>query len=165
MQRFFISFFFLFCLILGLSITIQPQAIAFPSPNVSYGQNPIINIGGSAYDNETKNIFTAPSDQDIIITDIILTSFSGNMGCKASHKSEFILSTGSIFGQFETENGYYNGTHGGSAGMSIQHAFESGIRIPASTSLTFFVTQTGTYGNGCNSTGVRYMISGYYAQI
>jgi hypothetical protein len=167
MQRFFICLF----IVLGVFVTSllihQPQAIALPSQSISYGQNPIVNIGGSAYNSETKTIFAAPSDQDIIITDIILTSFSGSISCKASHKSEFILTTGPVLGQFETETGFYNGSNGGSTGLSIQHAFQSGIRIPAGTSLTFFVTSTGSHGSGCSSSnaGVRYMISGYYAQL
>ena len=155
----------LICLFGLLFFVYQQQAIALPNQGISYGQNPIINIGGTAYDNETKTIFTAPSNQDIIVTDIVLTSSSGSVRCKTSHKSEFILSTGPILGQFETETGYYNGTHGGSTGLSIQHSFQSGIRIPAGTDLTFFVTQTDTYGNNCGVTGVRYMIAGYYAQL
>ena len=59
------------CLFWLLFFIYQQQAIALPSSSVSYGQNPIINIGGSAYDNETKTIFSAPSNQDIIVTDIL----------------------------------------------------------------------------------------------
>ena len=153
------------CLFGLLCFVYQQQAVALPSSAISYGQNPIVNIGGSAYDNETKTLLSAPSNQDIIVTDIVLTSFSGSVGCKTSHKSEFILSTGPVLGQFQTETGFYNGTHGGSTGLSIQHSFQSGIRIPAGTDLTFFVTQTGSYGSGCSTNGVRYMISGYYAQM
>ena len=90
------------------------------------------------------------------------------MTCKRSHKSEFILGSGSVLGQFETCNGKYNGTHGSSNGLSIQHSFSGGIRIPAGDTLTFMVTESGTYGSSCSSNGsygVRYMVSGYYAQM
>ena len=69
----------IFACLFGLLFFIyQQQAIAFPSSSVSYGQNPIVNIGGTgtAYDNETKSLLSAPINQDIIVTDIILTSFT-----------------------------------------------------------------------------------------
>ena len=150
------------CLFGLLFFVYQQQAIALPASSVSYGQNPIVNIGGSAYDNETKILFSAPSNQDIIVTDIILTSFSGSVSCKTGHKSEFILSTGPILGQFQTETGYYNGSHVGSTGLSIKHSFQSGV-VSQLELTTFFGTQTGNYGSGCSTNGVRYMIR-YYAQ-
>ena len=36
-----------------------------------FGQNPLVSIGGSAYHGETKVLFTAPADQDIIVKDVI----------------------------------------------------------------------------------------------
>jgi len=139
-----------------------PTLIA--NPITSYGQNPLLSIGGTAYDGEQKTLFTAPSTHDIVVTDLILTS-SSNMTCKRSHKSELGLASGATLGQFETASSHYNGNHGASNGLSIQHAFSGGIRIPASDSLTIFITQGDTYGSNCGSStayGVRYMLSGYY---
>ena len=143
------------------------QVQALPGTSIGYGQNPLVSIGGSAYDGETKVLLTAPADQDLIVKDIILTSFT-NMSCKRSHKSEFILGSGSILGQFETVSANYNGTHGSSNALSIQHSFAGGIRVPAGDTLTFVVTESGNYGNNCtgnSSYGVRYMVSGYHAQM
>ena len=162
-----ISFFSLIVFLLSCALFLfqQPQAEALPStPTISYGQNPIVTIGGSVADGENTTIFTAPTDHDIIVTDLILTSFKSNMGCKASHKSELVLSSGEILGHFETETGFYNGTHGGSSGFGIQHNFQSGLRIPAGETLSLFVTQSNSYGGSCSPSGIRYMISGYYAQ-
>ena len=150
----------------GIGVGIQ-QVQALPGTSIGYGQNPLVSIGGSAYDGETKVLFTAPADQDIIVKDVILTSFT-NMTCKRSHKSEFILGSGSILGQFETVTANYNGTHGASNALSIQHSFAGGIRIPAGDTLTFVVTESGNYGSNCTSNsnyGVRYMVSGYHAQM
>jgi hypothetical protein len=61
----------------------------------------------------------------------------------------------------------YNGTHGNSTGLSIQHAFSGGLRIPAGDSLYITISESGYNGDNCtNSTsyGVRYMISGSYTQ-
>lgn len=153
---------------LGLLIGVGVQQVqALPSASIGYGQNPLVSIGGSAYDTETKILFSAPSDQDIIIKDLILTSFS-DLNCKRAHKSELILGSGAVLGQFETSNGSYNNSDNTmSNGLSIQHAFAGGIRIPAGDTLTFMVTQSSQVG-GCGSSatyGVRYMVSGYYAQM
>ena len=139
---------------------------AFANPNISYGQNPLVSIGGTAYDEENKLILTAPSAQDLIIKDVILTSYS-NARCRRNHKSELILGSGGILGQYETSSSVYNGTHGNSTGLSIQHAFSSGLRVPAGDTLYLTVSETGYYGDNCNNSttyGVRYMVSGSYMQ-
>ena len=145
----------------------QKADAALPGSAISYGQNPVTSIGGTAYDGETKVLFTAPADQDIIVTDLILTSYS-DMDCKRNHKSEIILGSGAVLGQFETHSSISRGSYSSSAGLAVQHAFSSGVRIPANDTLTFVVTQTGADGS-CSGTGanygVRYMLSGYYAQM
>ena len=157
-------------LCLGMSlmyIYTNQKAVALPTSSVGYGQNPVVAIGGTAYSGETKTLFTAPSDQDIIVTDLVLSSYSP-MSCKRNHKSELILTSGAILGQFETHSSISRGSYSSSVGMSIQHAFSSGIRIPAGDSLTIFVTETGYDGASCggsSSYGVRYMVSGYNAQM
>jgi hypothetical protein len=140
--------------------------LAFANPTISYGQNPLVSIGGTAYDGENKLLLTAPSAQDLIIKDLILTSYS-NPRCRRNHKSELIIGSGEILGQYETSSTVYNGSHGSSTGISIQHAFSGGLRIPAGNSLYVTVSESGYYGDNCsNSTsyGVRYMISGTYMQ-
>ena len=157
-------------LCLGMSlmyIYTHQKAVALPTSSDGYGQNPLVSIGGTAYSGETKLLFTAPSDQDIIVTDLVLSSYSP-MTCKRNHKSEIILSSGGILGQFETHSSISRGSYSSSGGLSIQHAFSSGLRIPAGDSLTIVVTETGVDGGGCggsSSYGVRYMFSGYHAQM
>lgn len=139
---------------------------ATSSPNLSYGQNPSVSIGGTAYDGEQKILLTAPSTQDILIQDLVLSSYS-NSRCRRNHKSELILGNGAILGQFETSSSVYNGTHGNSTGLSIQHAFSGGLRIPAGDTVSIAISQSGSYGDNCTSStsyGVRYMVSGIYTQ-
>ena len=150
----------------------QPNAQAnFPIPSSGYGQNPLTSIGGTAYDGENKLLMTAPSNYDLIITDVILTSTT-NVLCNRTHKSEFILGSGPVLGQFETSSTGMvvdNGTWGTSSdGGKIQHTFASGLRVPAGDSISLMITQTSsyTYNGSCASStshGVRYMVSGYYA--
>lgn len=159
---------------LGMSLMaffVQPNANAnLPMTGMGFGQNPITSIGGTAYDGENKLLLQAPSNYDIVVTDIILTSTSNQM-CNRTHKSELHLGSGAVLGQFETgSTGVIvdNGTWGtNSSGTNVQHAFSSGIRIPAGDTMTFLVTETTnyTYNGTCSNPtmyGVRYMVSGVY---
>ena len=80
-----------------------------------------------------------------------------------------MTSSGSVLGQFETTSGgvAYQ-MNGSSSGSIIQMSMVSGLRIPAGEELQIVVAQSATAGNSyCGSStsyGVRYMISGYYAQ-
>lgn len=158
------------CLSLGLGYSLSSSmAQGYPSgPAVSYGGNPLVSIGGTAYSGETKVLLTAPIDQDLVVTDVVLSSTSV-MQCMRSHKSEFLLSSGEVLGQFETSSAvarrYYD--YDSAAASAVQHRFGSGLRIPAGAALSFAVVQTGVQGDTCSSTGsygVRYAVSGYYAK-
>ena len=144
-------------------------AFAFNGPITGYGSNPAVSIGGTAYDGETKTLYTAPSDQDILITDVILTSTS-NAACFRSHKTDLMLGSGAVLGQFETSNSSFHYNYGtGNAGLSIEHAFSTGLRIPAGDSLQLIVVQSSSsgYGSTCSNPsmyGVRYMVTGQYVQ-
>ena len=147
-------------MIIFLSLLVQAH------PELSYGQNPYVSIGGTAYDSETKTLLTPPSGQDLIITDIVLTSYS-NLPCKRGHKTELATSSNSILGQFETSSGSSNGSNGSSPATVVSHSFAGGMRIPNGESLVLSVVQSDANGSNCSgatSYGVRYMISGKYVQ-
>lgn len=143
------------------------KAYAFHGPNINYGANPAVAIGGTAYDGETKTLLTAPADQDILITDISLMSTSDTQ-CSRTHKSDLMLGSGTVFGQFET------GSPGGStyyglsfSGLSVQHSLQTGLRIPAGDNIQLVIQQSGSLGYGCSNSasyGVRYMIAGHYVK-
>ena len=60
------------CLVLSVGITYQKliqSANAQLGPQVSAGQNPIVNYGGNI--NQGVPVFTAPVDQDVIVTTLI----------------------------------------------------------------------------------------------
>ena len=159
-------------LALGLGSTctllVYQSADATSFQSVGYGQNPLVAIGGTAYDGETKNLLTAPSNHDLVVTDIALTS-TGNAMCIRSHKSDLMTSSGIVLGQFETTtSAIAYGLGGSTSGTSIQLSLRSGLRIPAGEQLQLVVVQSAAAGNsycgGSTSYGVRYMISGHYTQ-
>ena len=59
------------CLVLSVGITYKliQSANAQLGPQVSVGQNPIVNYGGNI--NQGVPVFTAPVDQDVIVTTLI----------------------------------------------------------------------------------------------
>ena len=151
-----------------LTLLLHQSADANSVQSVGYGQNPVVAIGGTAYDGETKSLLTAPSTHDLIVTDIVLTS-TGNAMCIRNHKSDLMTSSGSVLGQFETTTASIAyGYNGSTSGTSIQMSMLSGLRVPAGEDLQLVVVQTATaasnYCSSASSYGVRYMISGYYAQ-
>ena len=157
-------------LALGSTLTFlfNQRADANGVQSIGYGQNPVVAIGGTAYDGETKSLLTAPTTHDLIVTDIALTS-TGNGMCIRSHKSDLMTSAGSVLGQFETTtSAVAYGMNGSTSGTSIQMSMVSGLRIPAGEELQIVVVQSATAGNsycgGAGSYGVRYMVSGHYAQ-
>ena len=159
-------------LTLGLALD-SGDAIGYPAGAViSSAENPVASIGGTAYASEAaKILLSAPDDQVLVVTDVVLTSTS-EIQCMRSHKTELSTTAGDIVGQFETNSGiaaYYAHYWGMvSDGRQVNHTYGSGLQIDPGQTLYLGVVQTGSYTrDGCGSAGshgVRYSISGYYAQ-
>jgi hypothetical protein len=135
---------------LGLSVA-SSQAIGYPAgAAVSKGSNPLWTVGGSvrsASSSDTPStLLAAPSDQDMVLTDLSLGSTDAG-----AHPVALLLDDGTLLGYW-----IVHGTSGYEAGP--QHmAFTSGIRIPAGSSLKL--------NPGIDSgRWVYYSLSGYYAQ-
>ena len=153
-------------LLLGGCITYiainQKADASLPSPSISFGQNPVVSAGGSVTSSQSVLVMSAPSDQDLIVTDINLTSYS-TMSCK----TQLVLGSGSTLGAFETHSAISRGSYSSSVGLSVQQSLTSGLRVPAGDTLYISTDETGSDGSSCGTYtgyGVRYMISGYYAQ-
>ena len=153
---------------LGFSLS-SSDAVGYPAGAVvSMGANPIVSIGGRLTSGTSTTLFSADSGQDLIITDIVLTSDS-NMECKRSHWTHLTHSGGATLGSFQTTTatGRKWNDHDSSGGDSVQHSFEAGLRVPAGNTVTMDVLETTNQGSGCGSStsyGVHYAIAGYYAQ-
>jgi len=128
------------------------NANAYPQgPSVSYVSNPLFTVGGTV-SNSTTNLITAPNDQLVVITDVILTMSS------TSCASTVELGDGSTtLGSFQLRAYNHLGTYRAaqSEPSSVQHAFNSGIAIASGSTLS--ISESGS----CN---VSYTLSGYYAQ-
>lgn len=137
---------------LGFSLA-SSDAIGYPAgAAVSLGSNPVISVGGTISSTSVE-LFTAPVDQDVVVTDVWLTMASRS----CSSVVEFVTSAGAtvstvkLFSYFYQD--YSEATH--SQAGSVRHSFGSGLPLPAGQSL-----QIGESG-GCS---VAYTVSGHYVQ-
>jgi hypothetical protein len=133
-------------LAVGLGYTLSStQARGYPAgAAVSVGANPVLAVGG-VVSSATLDLFTAPGDQDVVVTDVWLTM--ANRSCSAD--VQLTTSGGATLSSLKVLEGST------SRPPSIQHSFGSGLPLPAGQ--TLLITESG----GC---GVAYTISGYYAQ-
>jgi hypothetical protein len=98
---------------------------------------------GGTVDNDPPATFTAPEDQDMVITDLLLS-----LGYNEQTWVALTRDDGTVLGSFYLHS--YN-----SISHNVSHNFTSGIRIPRGESATLR-SGGGTY--------VHYSVSGYYAQ-
>ena len=137
---------------LGFSLA-SSQAIGYPAgAAVSMGTNPVLAVGG-VVSSGTDDLFTAPADQDVVVTDVWLTM--ANRSCSADVQftttGDATLSRLKVFSYFYEATYEATNSHPG----SIQHSFGSGLPLPAGQTLR--ITESG----GCS---IAYTVSGYYAQ-
>jgi hypothetical protein len=155
---------------LGFSLS-SSEAVGYPAgAAVSLGINPVFSVGGTGISSGgASTIVTAPATQDMIVTDVLLQSYTTS-GCKRAHRSALSIG-GTLVGDFETSSafggsGYHDSMTDG--GSQVSQSFGSGIRVQAGETLQISVSQTWDFTRtGCSAEvngGVRYTISGYYAQ-
>lgn len=131
-----------------------PIAYSFPSNTVSTSSNPIFAYGGETTASSTSTLATAPADQKMIITDVVITMVgraSGRDPCTnrvsiqtgAGNIAEFVLASDTYYGDY-----YMRPTQ-------VSHSYRSGLPIAPSDS--FGITNHGSY---CT---ISFSLSGYYA--
>jgi hypothetical protein len=155
---------------LGLGVAVSSRAaIGYPTGAVSYGANPVVSVGGYVYHGATETVISAPADQDLVITDMVLASTT-DARCKRVHRSQFNLASGESVASFITNSAISDTYNGGNsdAGTDGNYHFQSGIRVPAGDALTINVMERWAYGYSCGGSAsdypVHYTISGYLAQ-
>jgi hypothetical protein len=148
---------------LFLALSFQTQrAHAYPAGSaVSAASNPVVSIGGHLDGSTTIDLFEAPPDQVLIITDVSLSLANTGSNCTGAMGVE--LTAGSV-----TIAGYGLGypregvSYSKSLPLVIQ-SFRSGLPVAPGQTLTLSTNQLWeAYCSGSNLR-VYYTISGYYA--
>ena len=107
-------------------------------------------------------LFTAPAGQDIIVSDVVLTG-SGWGPTTANYKSCYFRarltsSVAGLIGSFRFDSNHNNLNQPGYAAGTIQHAFSSGLVVPAGETLTL------NWDTRYAICDMDWTITGYYAQ-
>ena len=137
------------------------NAVGYPAGSaISTGSNPVTANGGRLpYSGGSETVFTAPADQNIVVTDVVLTGVITSYDCRA--QSSVILSTpsGPHLARFSVDMRTYSQS---STGVVTAH-YQSGLPVAAGESLTI---ETSSNFTSCSSSdlAVDYSISGYLAQ-
>ncbi len=143
-------------LFLGLGL----PAWSYPSgPAVSLGSNPVFAHGGNVGLDSNVTIFTAPSDQIMVITDVSLGITQTARSCEASLMVRLKTDTELVLAEFGVGMPDLYNHPGNTQGYS----FQSGLPVQPGQAL---IIQTETAYRECSSAyyQVRYTVSGYRAQ-
>ena len=124
------------------------------SPTTNTGTNPIVSAAGGS----SGTLLVAPSDQMIVISDVVLsaTGNNGNDNSCVSH-IQISISSGDIIGDFRVSSDGYDGraVGGQHTPSNIVLSFRSGLPVPVSETASISIS---------GQCSVSYTISGYYAK-
>ncbi len=138
---------------------VSSDAVGYPAgAAVSLGANPIVSYGGAVITGATDTLFTAPSDSDVIVTDVFLSADNTSNSCKTMQAIHLRLDDGTELGRYTVGMDYW----GGSGHQPVHASYTSGIRVPAGRSLEAWSQDRFSYS--CAGIQVDYAISGYLAQ-
>ena len=152
----------LFALILSF-VGLSGVAQAYPGTAISAGSNPVRSVAGirNLGDGFTvPDIISAPSDQDLILTDVFL-------GCAVLHDGQYYSGYVTLVGSDDVIYGAYtlqtSRLYDGGAPSTHNLAGTTGLRIPAGVSVS--LVWTFTYQNYADNTHtMTYILGGYLAQ-
>ena len=132
-------------------------AQGYPLGAVSLGSNPIDMAAGTASESPVT-VFTASTDHNFVVTDVVLTLASGGTWTSCTSQVQMLNSAGARLGSFrlQTDQANHYGADPGSPGAVISHTFSSGLVLSAGDTMTLY--RTGTCGS------LDYTLSGYHAQ-
>jgi hypothetical protein len=113
-------------------------------------------------------VLSAPEDQDLIITDLVLDAGTNGTSCIEHWRIDFTipgatLASTSVSPRFRREGGY-NYSNDNNYGQGSHLSLRSGLRVPAGTVAQ--LEAISMQHSGCSSrTGqILWTASGYYAQ-
>ncbi len=135
-------------------------ASAYPGGTaVSLGSNPLFSHGGNMGPTDSSTVFSAPSDQIMVITDVTLGLTQAARNCEMSLSVTLKTSTEDVLAEFAIGMPDLNNHPGTAQG----YHFVSGIPILPGQSLVIETTEK--YAE-CSSSiyRLRYTLAGYSAQ-
>lgn len=161
---------------LGFSLS-SSDAVGYPAgAAVSLGSNPVWSRSGSMSipwgwwgdPMETIEIMVAPSDQSLVITDVVLSPVTSDGGCRETVKV-VLNAGGEDIGTFVATTPYLRNAANSSDGSArAELSLSSGLKAPVGTTVQLGAASL-EFDGACSGSSSRitdlfYTISGYYAQ-
>ncbi len=150
----------------GATLTMALQAktaVGYPAgPSVSAGSNPVVSVGGQIHAPDSDSPLSAPPDQALIITDVILTGRDTSTNCLANTSISIQDETGELarfaIGVSYDSRGYDNWD------PQLIAQLGSGIRIAPGNTVTIAASENYEHYCGGSAMDIDYTLSGYHAQ-
>ena len=120
---------------------LSTSSVSANTPIVATGQNPVWAVGGTHTSNQTISLITAPSQYDILVTDVVfsITGFgSGASSCIATITLND--NTGTPLASYRLASRDNVNYGGGIAPTTISHTYRAGLPITAGNSLEMVST-------------------------
>jgi len=151
---------------LGFSLA-SSEAIGYPAgAAISKGANPVWSTGGDATRSSTSSVFTAPADQDVVVTDIGIDFKVKDPTCMMTVVATFkIEGSDTVLSKRSVSMNWWSNSYAGQ-GQTFDVAMNSGLRLPAGETLSL-VTSSELWDScesGARTNDLVYTLSGYYAQ-
>jgi len=149
---------------LGATLT-SSNAVGYPaSAAISLGTNPVWSTGGGMESGSSTTVVVAPSDQDLVLTDVVMSPELGDMTCELIMRAQLSLDSGEELARYTLTLDSYSASASGSMTIrGVDSHYISGMRIPAGQGLILQATTIGE-GYSCSSEQITYGLSGYSAQ-
>ena len=139
--------------------TLSNNAIGYPVSTTSLGANPIVSTGGTVSINSVSTATTAPPNQDLIITDVVLgVTNSYSYYCEANFQVVLTTSGGASLGNFVVGHPNLDASQLRNEVISLR----SGLRVPANESVQVAINNI--WKDCGNYYTLNYTLTGYLAQ-
>jgi len=147
---------------LGFSLA-SSDAVGYPAGSaVSYGANPLFAVGGAIAGTDVDTVLTAPSDQLMVVTDLIVTAWDEADTCTGHSSIEFTVD-GVLVASFDA--GLYRPAANYSSYQSVVDLdLRSGIPVGVGKALVIESSQISQAYCSGSDIEFRYTITGYYSQ-
>lgn len=132
---------------------LSSNPVSANAPIVPTGENPVWAVGGEQTSGQTISLITAPSQYDVLVTDVVF-SITGSAGGANSCVATIRLNdnTGNLLASYRLASRDMVNYGGGISPTVISHTYRAGLPIAAGNSLEMVSTVS------CG--GLSYSISG-----
>jgi hypothetical protein len=141
------------------------DAVGYPGGMaVSTGWNPVMSSGGMVAGTTSVDLFSAPSDQAVVVTDVSLSLGDGGAYCEGTI-TVTLQAGGADLAAYSI--GYVRegaGSYKTQGQPQLVQSMRAGLQVPPGATLTLATNQLWEASCNGSTLDVYYTVAGYYAQ-